>query len=135
MSHDLRAPMSDDTLAAWRHLVAEYAAIDWMSYDGNIHRTADRYRHIPTAVWLEIMDELIARRAAAVSPPQTPDLRADVQEGIAEWEREIAEFATKDDPYYNGVRQCVQDAKSWLEAEPAVTPAAQERQDTPKDKA
>jgi len=30
----------------------------------------------------------------------------------ADWEDEVAEFATKDDPYYNGVRQCIADLRA-----------------------
>jgi len=54
---------------------------------------------------------LAALVAASGAPPQ------DIRELVEEWQSEIKEFATKDDPYYNGVRQCVADVRAILEEE------------------
>lgn len=39
-----------------------------------------------------------------------------LRELVDDWQREITEFATKDDPYYNGVRQCLSDVLALLDA-------------------
>jgi len=46
-----------------------------------------------------------------------PNLVFYIEELIASWELEVIEFATKDDPYYNGVRQCIDDLKATLSNE------------------
>lgn len=37
-----------------------------------------------------------------------------IEDLLISWESEIAEFATHNDPYYNGVRQCIQDLEAVL---------------------
>lgn len=45
-------------------------------------------------------------------------LRSSLSALVEDWNGEIAEFATKDDPYYNGVRQCRDDVAHLLTGEP-----------------
>lgn len=54
--------------------------------------------------------------ASVVSPPNPTELL----ELAKNWREEIAEFATKDDPYYNGVRMCLSDLESYLSDPPSL---------------
>lgn len=58
----------------------------------------------------ELVSEL--RQRAEAAEQALARVRAECRAVLAEWAEEVAEFATKDDPYYNGVRQCIDDLKA-----------------------
>lgn len=45
-------------------------------------------------------------------------LIGDVDALMEEWKSDIDAFATKDDPYWNGVRQCLSDLRAQFEVNP-----------------